>query len=1114
MEMRRRRSDESHAASAAAGVSAEGVGAGGSSGAADAAEGMHAASAGSDGAAGGCAAEASGAEREIEKVEETALIGQEMVVVESHQKGVGNLKSEPLKEKEGSERFQSPGMQKPLGSPDQLQLENTPYLKANDESEKKSEHEKGGALVVPNGPPQSYGPPSVMSPLFTPEQIANATDPRNTSSLLPMTREPDVGSDLSRLPGFLQGLLPGFDHLQEARHREMEWRARMEMMVEQLGLQLRASHSENVRLRQELLDARKESSKYGTPEEDRFSEKGEVKRRVSMEGNQNQEDGVAARQDLGRVLGSASSKKTLKEDGTRVQQVLHMSTKEDGTRVQQAFQSRFKEDGTRVQQVPQDLFSDDDQSDQTPSPINGAQEKEDGPESQQNPDAPVADQTMQVLLKIVQGMQTMQKQILEGRDDHKDEAEFVRYSPDLPRLQEWSVETAPIDFGDWITCLHTYMSDLSPTSEQWWDLTLDTAKQWYVAHMSLTPIQRLSHHPAVPDSLKQRRWGRLERRAASLLMAALPEQLREEVISSKSVTALGIIAKAMLSYQPGGLTERSAILSALESPPECNTVSAAMSQLRKWIRWKRRATEVGVAIPDASILMRGLGRIVKKIVLGFPELSFRLSLVRSGLLVDTVPTHETVSQYSEHLLAEMEQMGQQAKKKDGHQEGPPKLRKFEESSKTEDAMKASGRSSEESEQKKKPCRFFNTDNGCKRGKSCQFLHNLDGQRRCWTCGSKGHLAPACNRSEEGKHRAAKMGAKPPEKDGKSSSSPPSPEKPEEPPESTDQVGGDDTMKVLIDEANRMLKSLQQSDPKEKQVSPKEDKMAQLQKQLDELKKATMKPFRLSRMGCSKASGLLDSGATHPLRARRKGEEIGHLPRVQVTLAGEQQVTMHLSPTGVIIGGEGAEPIVPMGILATSLKCDIRWSGKELRIIHPKLGELEVKIKDGCPMVDHDLALKLIAEIEAMAGVALRSMEVSTKNELQWLQRLVNEHPVFAGLPSHIKQALIEVPAADLKSLGNRRMRKLWGRNGVLIHAFSGEDSGYTLKRAFHEVGGDKRLMCELDLLHGRPDRDLSPNGQAYPTLFEVGLRWTLQGLDWWASLQDKIYVETSPCGWH
>ena len=137
------------------------------------------------------------------------------------------------------------------------------------------------------------------------------------------------------------------------------------------------------------------------------------------------------------------------------------------------------------------------------------------------------------------------------------------------------------------------MSDLSPTSEQRWDLTIETVKTWYQSHMSMTPIQRLSHHPVVSENLKLKKWGRLERRAASLLMGALPEQLREEVISSKSVTTLGIICKAMLAYQPGGLSERSAILSAFESPPECSSVSSATSQLRKWIRWKRR--EVGVA---------------------------------------------------------------------------------------------------------------------------------------------------------------------------------------------------------------------------------------------------------------------------------------------------------------------------------------------------------------------------------------------------------------------------------------------------------------------------------------------------------------------------------------
>ena len=303
------------------------------------------------------------------------------------------------------------------------------------------------------------------------------------------------------------------------------------------------------------------------------------------------------------------------------------------------------------------------------------------------------------------------------------------------------------------------------------------------------------------------------------------------------------------------------------------------------------------------------------------------------------------------------------------------------------------------------------------------------------------------------------------------------------------------MKVLIDEANRMLQSLQQSDPKEKTIAPKlqDDKMAQLQRQLDELKKASLRPFRLSRMACTKATGLLDSGATHPRRARRKGERVGHLPKVQVTLAGDQQVTMHLSPTGVINGEESADPIVPMGILAGSLKCSINWCGDQLTVIHPKLGPLDVKIQDGCPMVTHDLALKLIEEIETKASFALRAFDVNAHTELQWIQRIVNEHPVFANLPNDLKQSLVEIPATDLKSLANRRIRKFWKREGVLVHAFSGEDSGYTLRRAFHEVGGDKRAMLELDVLHGGPQKDLSPEGQAYPALLRLAMDGTCKG---------------------
>lgn len=105
-------------------------------------------------------------------------------------------------------------------------------------------------------------------------------------------------------------------------------------------------------------------------------------------------------------------------------------------------------------------------------------------------------------------------------------------------------------------------------------------------------------------------------------MAALPEQLREEVITAKEVSTLGILTKAMVQYQPGGLSERASILTALESPSEASSVSAATIALRKWIRWRRRAIEVGVSIPDATILVKGLGKLTRKVMTIHPDLSF------------------------------------------------------------------------------------------------------------------------------------------------------------------------------------------------------------------------------------------------------------------------------------------------------------------------------------------------------------------------------------------------------------------------------------------------------------------------------------------------------------
>ena len=93
-----------------------------------------------------------------------------------------------------------------------------------------------------------------------------------------------------------------------------------------------------------------------------------------------------------------------------------------------------------------------------------------------------------------------------------------------------------------------------------------------------------------------------------------------------------------------------------------------------------------MSVPDPTILARGLGKMMKKLVSMHPELHCRLQLIRSTLMVDAVPTHDSAAKYSEHLLAELEQMGHQSRKRDTVPE-VPKLKKFEEPSRDSKEVK-------------------------------------------------------------------------------------------------------------------------------------------------------------------------------------------------------------------------------------------------------------------------------------------------------------------------------------------------------------------------------------------------------------------------------------------
>ncbi len=107
--------------------------------------------------------------------------------------------------------------------------------------------------------------------------------------------------------------------------------------------------------------------------------------------------------------------------------------------------------------------------------------------------------------------------------------------------------------------------------------------------------------------------------------------------------------------------------------------------------------------------------------------------------------------------------------------------------------------------------------------------------------------------------------------------------------------------------------------------------------------AVAKTKQVVRLGMMKSScqerGLLDSGASHAVRAQRQ-TDLDIMPCV-VELACRQRKEMMMTGEGTVIGTDATSPIVPM-LLARQI-CGIHFSDIDgsLKLTHPVLGELDL-----------------------------------------------------------------------------------------------------------------------------------------------------------------------------
>ena len=254
----------------------------------------------------------------------------------------------------------------------------------------------------------------------------------------------------------------------------------------------------------------------------------------------------------------------------------------------------------------------------------------------------------------------MLKQMQE-RDREKDEdksPETVKPgTTTLPVLADVNPLTSSVDIMDWLEVITSTMQDLSDGSTAWWAKVRLLANTSYAQWTSASPVEKLNIQPPKDDELESGRWSRVNSRASSMIMMALSEAVRQEMVQRRSTgSATALIFRLLCLYQPGGQQEKVTILQSLQQPEPEVTAAKAAKSLRAWARWLRRCKELGVSAPDPSLLARGLSTITKAVLEKEPEANFRTSLVRSHLSVDTTPSFESVEKYYHHLLAECESL--------------------------------------------------------------------------------------------------------------------------------------------------------------------------------------------------------------------------------------------------------------------------------------------------------------------------------------------------------------------------------------------------------------------------------------------------------------------------
>ena len=683
----------------------------------------------------------------------------------------------------------------------------------------------------------------------------------------------------------------------------------------------------------------------------------------------------------------------------------------------------------------------------------------------------------------------------------------------LPKLPSLSSKTASVDMADWLIEIQPLIGDISNHATVWWSKTVEQTMDQYTRWLGASPLERLRLSPPRPKlddlcgstTLTQR----LEQRVTTLLLPTLPEELKHDVVSNRTLWPAALLYRILRSYQPGGWTERSDLLNALASTTPGTSAATAATQLRMWKRQRMRALELGAALPDLMLQVQAIERIGSGVLSKHLQSVFRVSSFRMEVNLDERPTEATLLQFHELMLAEMDALSTGAMTVPGLSVEKPNVK----------MVQSPGKGN-------KVCGFWGTPDGCRYGRACKFSHDaplVDKSLRCWICSSLHHRKADCpaKQIDEGKSGGSGgpsslgtpstggqgkgvngghgKGGKAPGKHGKDKSGSGNPGGGRgSPAGDKDNSGkGTSTSEVKSEEAPKIA-AVNQSETKDANESssatvtgaPNTTGAAGETELLSEVT-SLLRSLRSSGQGLEQrgpavkvayvkkldptenTSYLLDGGATHPLRqCKNRAEWNAATPTVVNLALGEAHLWQ--KENGTLLTEEQVQPIIPVQDL-TMIGVKVTWVDGVCRMTlqGSKLG---VYMDQGCPCVGAVEGKRLMEQVEEMhtRRAALRSVKHRPRDEdasedERSLRFFFN---LFPDVPQYIAEKVIGYADYDTSRLPwNRKVRRrIEEASCLILHLYSGKNKAKWKELEYdeHAEHGDTPSIVVLcvDVEHG------------------------------------------------